>query len=80
MKVWLLPRLKMANFEYLRIRPKSLPAGLFLLFLTQMATQTKPFPQKPTLRTNSAWRKQGPFSKNTKIKIGDFLRKNSGGW
>jgi hypothetical protein len=38
----------MANFEYLRIRVKTLPAGLFLRFFSQTANQKVYIPQKPT--------------------------------
>jgi hypothetical protein len=64
----------MTFFGFLRIRPKTLPAGLFLRFFPQMATQTKPFPQKPQQNTKVTWRKHGTFSKNTKQQNPKFRR------
>jgi hypothetical protein len=66
----------MTFFGFLRIRPKTLPAGLFLRFFPQMATQTKPFPQKPQQNTKVTWRKHGTFSKNTKQQNPKFRRNN----
>jgi hypothetical protein len=68
-KVCLYAGAKNANFGFLRIRPKTLPAGLFLTFFPQIANEQQPFPQKPTQNPNSAWRKHRLFSKNTKCKI-----------
>jgi hypothetical protein len=68
-KVCLYAGAKNVFFGFLRIRPKTLPAGLFLTFLTQMANEQQPFPQKPTQNPKSAWRKQGLFSKMQNHKI-----------
>jgi hypothetical protein len=39
---------KNANFEYLRIRLKTLPAGLFLRFFSQMVNTNQTIPTKAT--------------------------------
>jgi hypothetical protein len=39
---------KNANFEYLRIRVKTLPAGLFLRFFSQLVNTNQTIPTKAT--------------------------------